>query len=460
MSRPWWSRSPLVPLFTLALLVPAGVRAQEEPAPATPPPDQQLRVTTLEQTLQETKQAQEKLLKRINQLEQRNQEQELQLIQMQATSAAASGGEVVKQAEEETNLEQQVFRGGQRALQALNPELSIVGDAFGQAVLNEDGYAAESDRSGFFFRMIGIHFQSDLDPYAFTKVTVGVTPDGVSLGEAYLTWTSLLPGLSLTAGKFRQEFGVVNRWHLPSLDQYDWPLALREILGPGGLGQVGLSVDWLMPRLWAHANHLVLQVTNGQNDRLFAGKFYSVPAVLLRLKSYYDLTHATYFELGLTGMLGWNNARGQADESGELQDEAWRSTGLWGADWTLVWEPPQRAKHRNLVLRGELFGVRKDLGDDQLLQAVGFYQYIQGKVSQQLELGARFDFTTPFSKDSTDQYLFGVQPYVTWWQSPWVRLRLQYACTWSKLEPASKKHDHRLILQVTFAAGPHKHERY
>jgi hypothetical protein len=447
--------------------MPTGVLAQDRPQPGAETQDrpeseqqEQQRITTLEHALRTMKEAQEKLLKRLEELEQRNQEQEIQLIQMQATAEAASGGEVVKQADEEAKLEEKVFRGGQRALQALNPELSVVGDAFGRAILNEEGYTSESDRSGFVFRMIGIHFQSDLDPFSFTKITVGITPDGVSLGEAYLTWTSLLPGVSLTAGKFRQEFGVVNRWHLPGLDQVDWPLAMREILGPGGLNQVGLSIDWLMPRLWAHTNHLVLQVTNGQNDRLFAGKHFSVPAVLLRLKSYYDLTESTYFELGLTGMLGWNNPRGKADESGELEDEAWRSTGLWGADWTLVWEPLKRAKYRNLVLRGELYGARKDLGDDRIQQAVGLYQQVQGKVSRRLELGTRFDWTMPFSVDNTDQFLFAVQPYVTWWQSPWVRVRLHYAYTFSTLEPAKKKHDHRLILQATFAAGPHKHERY
>jgi hypothetical protein len=229
------------------------------------------------------------------------------------------------------------------------------------------------------------------------------------------------------------------------------------------LNQVGLSVDWLMPQLWAHANHLVLQVTNGQNDRLFAGEFFSIPAVLLRLKSYYDLAESTYFELGLSGMLGWNNPRGKADESGELQSEAWRSTGLWGADWTLVWEPLRRAKYRNLLLRGELYGARKDLGDDQIQQAVGLYQSIQGKVSRRLELGARFDWTKPFVEDNEDQHLFSVQPYVTWWQSPWVRLRLHYAYSWSEVGQATgieEQRDHRLILQATFAAGPHKHERY
>jgi hypothetical protein len=418
----------------------------------------------VEQTLEQMKKTQQQLLERIKKLEQRNEQQELQLLQMQGEAEAATGGEVVKQADEETRLEEKVFRGGQRALQALNPELSVVGDAYLLGIFNEDGYTSEDDRSGFVFRMIGIHFQSDLDPFSFTKIAVGVTPNGVSLGEAYLTWTSLLPGVSLTAGKFRQAFGVVNRWHLHGLDQYDWPLAMREILGPAGLNQVGLSLEWLMPRMWAHANHLVLQVTNGQNERLFAGKFYSIPALLLRLKSYYDLSESTYFELGLTGMLGWNNARGKADDSGELENEDWRATGVWGADWTVVWEPLQQAKYHNVVARGELYGARKNLPDSAFghayEQGIGLYQYIQARVSRRFEVGARFDWTQPLAEARDSDYTLSAQPYVTWWQSPWVRLRLHYVYTYGKLEAAADTQDHRMILQATFAAGPHKHERY
>jgi hypothetical protein len=418
------------------------------------------RLNELERALRSMKKEQDRLHKRVDELERKNQEQETQLIQLQAEAEAATAGEVAGQADEETELKEQVFRGGQRALQGLNPEISVVGDVYALGIVNNGGYAAEGDRSGFIFRMIGLHFQSDLDPFSFTKITVGITPDGVGLGEAYMTWTGLLPGVSLTAGKFRQEFGVVNRWHLPGLDQHDWPLAMREILGPAGLNQVGLSLDWLMPRLWAHTNHLVLQVTNGDNDRLFAGKFFSIPAALLRVKSYYDLTEATYFELGLTGMVGWNNARGKADDAGELQDEPWRPTWLWGADWTLAWEPLKQAKYRNLVLRGELYGARKELSEGAVQQAVGLYQAAQMKVSRRLELGLRFDWSMPFAEDNEGQQIFAWQPYLTWWQSPWVRLRLHYVYSNSDARPEGQQNDHRVILQGTFAAGPHKHERY
>lgn len=411
------------------------------------------------QTVEQLKRAQQQQQQRIEALERENEQHELAELKMAAEAEASTGGEVVRQADAEVDLAEKIYRGGQRALQALNPELSVVGDFFGKIIANKDGYRGQDDRSGFFFRMVGIHFQASLDPFAFTKVCIPITSQGVSLGEAYLTWTSLLPGLSLTVGKFRQQFGVVNRWHVPSLDQVEFPLAMRTILGPAGLNQVGLSIDWLLSKLWAHANSIILQLTNGQNEQLFSGSFFNIPAVLLRLKSYYDLTETTYFELGLTGMLGWNHKTGVMNEtSGELEDEQHRRTWVAGADWTLLWEPLRQARYWNFVFRGELYAADKAV-EGSNIRSLGMYQYAQAKLFQVWEVGTRFDWTMPFELDNDGQSIFGVQPYVTWWQSPWVKARLLYAWTRTAVaQPAED--DHRVFLQVTFAAGPHKHERY
>jgi len=415
------------------------------------------RISTLEKALEQMRKNQQAQGKRIKELEQRNEEQAGQILEMQAESEAAAGGEAAAQADEEKNLKEQEFKSGQRALQAMNPELSVVGDLFAKAVLNGDGYRAEDDRSGLVFRALGVHLQSTLDPFSLAKFAVVVSPEGVELEEGYITWTSVLPGLSVTLGRFRQELGVVNRWHEESLDQVDFPLALTEILGEEGLNQTGLSLEYLVPQFWAATHHLVLQVTNGENDHLFAGDFFSIPAVLLRLKSYFDLSESTYFELGLTGMLGWNNHRGEENDQGELVDEPWRKSWVWGADWTLSWVPLRRAKYRGFVARGELYGARKELADGGVTQAFGLYQYLQARLSQSFEAGVRFDWTTPLESDQGDAHIWGVVPYLTWWQSEWVRARLQYAWTRSDLW---EEDDHRLLLQVTFAAGPHKHERY
>jgi hypothetical protein len=346
------------------------------------------------------------------------------------------------------------FKSGQRSLQAINPEISVTGDAFGTYLFNKDQFNKDG-RSGANLRVLGLHFQSNLDPFSLTKVALEFSPEGFELGEAYLTWTNVFPGLNVTAGKFRQQFGVVNRWHEHALDQFDFPLALTTILGNDGLNQIGLSLDWNMPSLIADANSFTLQITNAQNDNLFAGEMYSFPAFLGHLKNYYDLTRNTYLEFGLTGMSGKNNSRGFMDDKKVIEDT--RYTVVGGADLTIFWEPLNQALYHSLLWRSEFFYADKDEPVGGSIRVYGGYSYLEYKLSERWQAGVRFDYTQPFVMDNDNMHVFQIVPYITWWQSHWVKLRLQYNYADGK---NTEIPDNVLRFQIVWAAGPHKHDRY
>jgi hypothetical protein len=87
---------------------------------------------------------------------------------------------------------------------------------------------------------------------------------------------------------------------------------------------------------------------------------------------------------------------------------------------------------------------------------MGGYSYIQGKINRSIEIGLRGDLVQPFSVNNSGHYIFQVVPYITWFQSPWAHLRLQY----NYMDGDQINGIHRVLLQIVFAAGPHKHDRY
>ncbi len=358
-------------------------------------------------------------------------------------------------ADEKEVAAETVFTSGQRSLQALNPEISAVIDAGGQLGLREFDRDSLADSSRFYFRVMGLHLESNLDPFSFFKAAIGVTPEGVGLGEAYVTWVNLLPGLNFSLGKFRQQFGVIQRWHVPALDQFDFPLPLTTILGPEGLNQIGISFNWRLPALWADDQHLIVQVTNGTNQHLFQGQSFGVPVGLLRWSQYFDLNEATYLEFGATGMLGTNSRRGIEDATGALTNDPFRSTTLAGADLTLSWSPLQQQRYQHVTFRAEFYWVGKETAAGYL-SAAGAYAYLDAGLTETLVAGARFDLTQPFAIDNDGQRLYQAVAYLTCWQSPWVKTRLQL----THLDGSGQTADTRLIVQVILAAGPHKHEKY
>jgi len=405
--------------------------------------------------------------------EAREKEAEAELEELRRAARVGAVEEKPAEKPEET-----VFKSGSLGLQALNPEISVAGDMMYRFVQSKDEPYAdhwidqEVERSRFLFRVLDIHIESYLDPYSRFKAAIPVTEDFSRLGEAYMTRYGVLPGVNFTVGKFRQQFGVVNRWHRHALDQVDFPMPLMEIFGPGGLNQTGVSVDWTMPEMFGSSQELTVQVTNSRNRRLFAGDFMSWPATLFHYKNYRDLNKDTYVELGFSGLAGTNSRCAWRDELGNLHDDhGTRWTTVWGSDLTVFWEPTEKMRYRNLLWRSEFYYVNKHVllpdasGQDQV-EAYGFYSYLQAKIARTLDIGCRLDFYFPDTKDYVEPHLAFVQknpfrwqvsPYITWQQSPWVKFRLEY-------DHVDGMHvgppEDRVFLQCVFAAGPHKHERY
>ncbi len=80
--------------------------------------------------------------------------------------------------------------------------------------------------------------------------------------------------------------------------------------------------------------------------------------------------------------------------------------------------------------------------------------YLEGLVARNLYLGVRYDdVADPLEPDLRRR---GVVPYLSWWQSEYVRLRGEFQL----LEDDAGEDENRFVLQLTWAAGPHKHESY
>jgi hypothetical protein len=331
------------------------------------------------------------------------------------------------------------------------------------------------ERSGSEFRNLGLHFESYLDPYTRFKAAVPVNEEEAKIGEAYMIRYGLARGMNATFGKFRQQFGVVNRWHKHGLDQFDFPLPLRQVFGNGGLNQTGVSLDWVLPRIGKTSQDLTFQLTDGENSRLFSGNTLGTPSLLVHYKNYRDISKDTYFEVGLTGLLGWRDEWDVERGTDIVTVHDSLDALVYGVDFNLLWEPTERMRYRNLEWRMELYVLARDIlaPDDSgrdTIDAWGAYTYLQSKLNRKLDIGARFDYYEPDTKNyaALDSWLtphaFPIDvtqwqgvPYVTWQQSPWVRWRIEY----NYLDPGDiADAENRLILQLIFAAGPHKHERY
>ena len=380
---------------------------------------------------------------------------ELDAIRAAAEAAAAE----TEPAADTTEQAPARFVGRQRSQQELNPELTVTGDVFAFADL--DG----PDGGNFVPREVEISLQSSLDPFSLAKVFVGIHQPGgellpfeheahaepaaeeeeghgaeVELEEGYVQWSGVGAGLNLTLGRFRQSFGTLNRWHPHALPGQAYPLPYTAFFGEEGLAQTGARVHWLAPWSGLGTWELWTEVTASESEALYGET--RKPAVLARINGFWDLSRSTYFELGLSGITG-------PDMAGE---DNW-ATRVGGADFTLSWRPPERSRYREATLRGGV--VVGDVAAEATDPGTAWGGFLIGdyRLGRRWVFGGRWEYTENPLEPTESAWL--VAPTLTWWQSEWVRLRgeLDYL---DRPDGVQKL----LVLQATFAMGPHRHETY
>lgn len=384
-----------------------------------------------------------------------------ELAAIRAAAAAAAGGEGAGAASPDTATGgPRQFVGRQRNQQALNPEVTVTGEVFG--FVNLDAPTEQNVVA----REFEFSFQSALDPYTVAKVYVGYHTHGggiepfeahadpadstagepghggeTAVEEGYLQWRSLPGGFNIMAGRFRQNFSTLNRWHPHALPYQSLPLPYLAFFGEEGLGQSGVSVHWLAPVHGLGTWEAWTEVTASGNEMLFGES--SKLSVLGRVNAFFDLSRSTYFEVGGSYLTGPSH-----DGSDDF--------GTWvsGVDFTLSWRPPERSRYREATLRGGVVygNVATELGPTG--DAFGAFGSAEYRLGRRLLVGGRYEYTENPLDPTESSWLAG--PTLTWWQSEWVRLRLEY----DHMDRPYGDPLRQLVLQTTFAMGPHKHESY
>jgi len=389
-----------------------------------------------------------------------------------AARAAAALGETTTSTDEATNQE---FVGRQRSLQALNPEISVNADVFGHVNADDTG------EDNFFAREFEISLISNLDPFSRAKVFLSRHNEGGELSpfaeghdghehgehgsgtgfgveEGYVEWVGLPGGLGVKLGKFFQQFGQLNRWHAHALPFQTRSLPHLSFIGPESLAQTGASVHWLAPFGGIGGTYeATLEVTRSENEMLF-GESNSL-SVLGHINGFWNLSSSTDLDLGFSWINGTFAAAARSLDR-----------NLYGAEAAITWRPPGRSRYRGVSVRGGIMAVDRvasGSGHDEEHdeeheeehelsgRAFGFWGMGEVRLSESWLVGARLGRSgNPEDLDET-AWLFS--PTLSWWQSEYVRLRLEYDLLGRSFVDGGEG---RLLLQATFAMGPHKHETY
>ncbi|MEW5882656.1 MAG: hypothetical protein AB1725_00335 [Armatimonadota bacterium] len=235
-----------------------------------------------------------------------------------------------------------------------NPQIAVVGDF--QARLTDTG--PEPQRSAI-VREVELGIAADVDPFARAEFYIAVENefgheeeatvsegDGtvVDVEEAFLTFHSLGAGFSAKVGKVAGAVGRVNRNHRDQLEFTEYPLAIRAVLGEEGLRAPGGSLSYLFPSDRFH--EFTLEVLSPEDGPLFAGSDLGKPLLVGRYRTFFD------FSADLTALAGLTYVDGPTEGGSRSR--------LYGADYTMKWQPGTRGK--SAVFEAEAYWFKPGTG--------------------------------------------------------------------------------------------------
>jgi hypothetical protein len=336
-----------------------------------------------------------------------------------------------------------------RYFQNFNPDISVIGDFTYHGTDKKD----DEQYNQFKVRQAELAFSASVDPYARADLFLHVEPNGgewnIGLCEGYMTLLDLpVQDLQGKIGKFKANFGKVNRLHLHALPWVDYPNMLTNYFGEEGMSQPGVSASYLIPNPWDKYMELTLEAMNNHNDVSFAGDQGRDMVYVAHLKNFFDITEGSTLELGGSLATGPND-----DGHGKNR------TILEGVDLTYKWKPLKEGLYRSVVFQNEaLFSQKDNVGDDasgrKQVDSWGAYSSLQYQFAKRWSVFSRYDFSEfPDSSDRQDNALSGG---ITFAQSEYCFWRAQLKHT----DRNYGKDSNEIWLQCNFGLGPHRKHEY
>lgn len=381
--------------------------------------------------------------------------------------------------------------GAQRTASRLLPDISLLGDLIVDA--SPDG-STQEDGTRLGIRELELGIQAAVDPYFRADAFLGVSDlEGISIEEAYLSTLALPHGLQVRAGRWHLPVGKQNTTHRPELHTIEYPHVIQRFLGTHGGKGTGLWVSKLFAPFGFYQELQVVAMESfggdehghgaeeeGQSaeeleivpdeppNESLAGLGYGA-----RLRNYWDLSQATNIELSASAVTGKATRGVFCVPMGGGEEVACDDaptgvnvrTGIIGADFTFRWRPLQQGLYRSFIFQAEWMRQLNDESPTLFDAPAGFeleyegptrshdglYALARYQLSRRTYVGARYDWLD--DPELNGLRVTAASGYLTFFPSEFSKL----VAGLERVMPAGGlEATNRLLVQATFALGPHR----
>jgi hypothetical protein len=348
----------------------------------------------------------------------------------------------------------------------LNPDISVISRFL---LSTDDGSRLEEgvrqfSQPEFAFQELELALQGYLNPYAradlfLTLPGPDIEESKLGIEELYATILRGLP-LDLTArfGKYRVDFGKINRQHPHMWPFITQPLVEERFLGEEGLNDLGISLSALLPTgdLYSSITADVLRggsigEATGIEDTTDSAPFYANSA---RFMVFLPVGDDADLELGLSGYTGIHDPYhrdrfwyGNVDFKYKYRPSTYTSLTIQG-EYLMNWRKASQDRDFTSYVDGAGNPERRSITSS------GLYLYADYQFLGIFSVGGRYDWSqAPYSTEDRAQAGSFFFTYFPVEETLGIRLHYQHTRTES---PGVSQGVNFVGLQLLFSLGVHK----
>lgn len=306
--------------------------------------------------------------------------------------------------------------------------------------------------TGFHVQEIELRVSSVVDHYFRADITIAADTSEIGVEEAMLT-TLDLPWVTMRGGLIMAALGRHNRHHTHAYPFITAPLPWRELLGPEGLKDPGISAEILLPLPFYL--EFIGQVFRGEwapfqgelEDDATTPQDESQPdfrqerdfVYLGHLKALFELGDTATLEVGAS-YLGGRNGFG-------------RWSNVAGANLSIKWKPLESERYLELDWTSEFLWVHRP-GAPENVRRGGGYTSLRFQFARRWWVQARGAMLGLPKGDQPVRWR--AEALAAFIPSEFSAFRLQYG-----IEQADKSNAiHEVFFQTIFSIGPHPPHSY
>lgn len=342
----------------------------------------------------------------------------------------------------------------------LMPDISAIADLVGD--MSPKG-STQEDGTRFSVREVEVAIGAAVDPYFRADFILGLSDvEGIAIEEAYGTALALPYGLQARIGRFHMPVGKQNTTHRAELHTLEYSHVVQRLLGEEALKGTGIWLSKIMAPLGFY-QELQLTVVDkfGEVEDLLSeeptNKEIGGLGFSARLRNYWDLGESANLELSGSAVTG---KREQPFDFGAVPpapgvNAVNASNAVYGGDLTFRWRPLQQGLYKSFIAQAEVFHqVNQRVSDPAYggpnRDFTGAYGFARWQLSRRTYLGGRYDWLQ--DPELGGETLMAGSGYLQIFPSEFSKLVVAF----ERVMPKGLEATNRVLLQATFAVGPHR----